>query len=156
VVVVPFDAPVTLAPVEVDEVDDFVEVDLEVDLEVDSEVLVAEPVAEVTVATLAVVAALVTVVAAEPEATEEEEDEPAPAKTSTAAVSEELTLSVQNPAPVFKELLKAPTCPSVQQNPLPWLFLYRSQVGSAQDCVDAPSIAPMQLEEVGQQAAATA
>lgn len=76
--------------------------------------------------------------------------------TSTAAVSEELTLLVQNPAPVFIEELKAPTWPSVQQNPFPWLFLYRAQEGSAQDCTDAPSTAPMQLEDVGQQAAATA
>jgi len=42
-------------------------------------------------------------------AEEEEVVEPVPAKTSVAGLSEELTLSTQNPAPVFKESLKAPT-----------------------------------------------
>jgi len=66
-------------------------------------------------------------------AEEVEEPEPVPFKTSVAAVSEELTLSTQKPAPVLRELLKAPTRPPVQQKPLPWSFLNRSHVGSAQD-----------------------
>jgi len=48
-------------------------------------------------------------VEAETATAEEEVVEPVPAKTSVAGLSEELTLSTQNPAPVFKESLKAPT-----------------------------------------------
>jgi len=44
-------------------------------------------------------------------------------ETRMAEVSEEPTLSVQNPAPTCSEELKAPTWPPVQQKPLPSLFL---------------------------------
>jgi len=82
------------------------------------------------------------------------EDEPDPALTSVAAVLEPSS-EVQKPAPTLAELSIAPTWPLAQQKPLPSSFLYKDQVVSAQVCTDAPSTAPMQLEEVGQQAAAT-
>jgi len=82
----------------------------------------------------------------------EPEPEPFPGVTSTAAVSEEGTEVVQKPA-LVEEGSKAPTWPATQQKPFPWLFLYKDQEGSAHE--GEPSTAPMQLAEVGQQAAAT-
>lgn len=80
------------------------------------ELLVAEPLPvtlavdpdEVTAAVVALVV-LASVVDAAEEETTEVDTEPVPLETSTAELSEELTLSVQKPAPVVAEGSKAPT-----------------------------------------------
>jgi len=71
--------------------------------------LAADPDAEAPVVLAVLAAVVLTSVVEAAEETAEVDAEPVPLETSTAELSEPLTLSVQNPAPVVAEELRAPT-----------------------------------------------